>query len=125
MSEDGLIDYSEFADLFNNCILELARLDAVDVIREDAAATVEKGITLLDECLIPLHIAFDIALEGKEELSTEGWSRFSTRRGGVGHPGHCDRRAVHGDCRLGVEAYAGCVGGVYQLGWVESAVRIL
>ena len=53
VSEDGLIDYSEFADLFNNCILELARLDAVDkmLYAEDAAATVEKGVTLLLDVL--------------------------------------------------------------------------
>ena len=110
VSEDGLIDYSEFADLFNNCILELARLDAVDkmLYAEDAAATIEKGITLLlDECLIPLHIAFDIALEGKEELSTEGLVALLNTKGPEwGIPDIATDALCTAIAGSGVEAYA-------------------
>jgi len=36
ISEDGLIDYSEFEEVFNGCILELARMDAVDKVTPPA-----------------------------------------------------------------------------------------
>ena len=73
-SEDGLIDYSEFADLFNGCILELARMDAVEKMfdAEAAAASVPADLMmLLDELMIPLHIAFDIASEGSDDVAVD------------------------------------------------------
>ena len=73
VSEDGLIDYGEFNELFNNCILELARVDAVDkMLNAQEAAEIEDQVRydmglMLDELLIPLHIAFDISSNGEEE----------------------------------------------------------
>ena len=76
VSEDGQIDYGEFASLFENCILELARVDAVEkMLRNQEAAEIEHRVQydmalMLDELLIPLHLAFDIA-GGDEESGCE------------------------------------------------------
>ena len=71
-NEDGTIDYNEFEKLFTECILELARLDSIDkMLREEEAAGVVAAYTLfLDELMIPLHLAFDIAAEGADACPT-------------------------------------------------------
>jgi len=90
-SEDGLIDFSEFADLFQNCILELARIDAIDKMLDPPADLTmqEELVKLLDEVMIPLHIAFDIAAEGGEALAPSKIIEVFTTKGsewGIGQP---------------------------------------
>ena len=73
VSADGLIDYKEFSALFNCCILELARADAIEKMLEAEAAAESLPydlMLLLDELMIPLHIAFDIASEGESGVDT-------------------------------------------------------
>lgn len=70
VSEDGLIDYGEFASLFDSVILELARADAIDRMLTQQAEDETRGVIvydmqrMIDELMIPLHIAFDIASDG-------------------------------------------------------------
>ena len=70
VSEDGLIDYGEFVGLFESVILELARADAIDRMLTQQAHDETRGVIVhdmqrfIDELMIPLHIAFDIASEG-------------------------------------------------------------
>jgi len=73
VSEDGLIDYSEFEVLFNDCLLVLARDDKLDKMlqkREEQDALEYELIMLLDELMIPLHIAFDLSSGGEESMAT-------------------------------------------------------
>lgn len=70
VSEDGLIDYGEFVGLFESVILELSRADAVERMLTQQEADEVRGAIVhdmqrfIDELMIPLHIAFDIASEG-------------------------------------------------------------
>ena len=67
-SQDGQIDYAEFADLFYNALMEIARFQSVEKMMLGEAV---KGIRMqmgrmLDELMIPLHLAFDLAAGGQE-----------------------------------------------------------
>ena len=81
VSEDGLLDRGEFASLFSFFILELARADAVEkMLRGQAEQEIEDRVrfdmgVMLDELLIPLHIAYDIASGGEEGLAAGGVRR--------------------------------------------------
>jgi len=73
-SEDGQIDYGEFADLFENYLCEVARQQAIDRALSEgdgsagSATLTDELVRFLDELMIPLHIAFDIASEGTESV---------------------------------------------------------
>jgi len=73
-TEDGMIDYGEFADLFENYLCEVARQEAIERALSDAdgaggsAALADELVRFLDELMIPLHIAFDITSEGTESV---------------------------------------------------------
>jgi len=74
VSEDGMIDYGEFETLFNTTLLELSRLDAIEkmLAADDATRTlVQEAQILLDELMIPMHIAFDLAAEGTDAVPTD------------------------------------------------------
>jgi len=71
--ENDLIDYSEFANLFENVILEISRQDKIDkmLAGEEAADRLAADLELfLDELMIPLHIAYDIACDGGESCAS-------------------------------------------------------
>jgi hypothetical protein len=76
-SEDGLIDYAEFEGLFNGCILELARMDAVEkMLVESEQLQPEEQVVfdmgrMLDELMIPMHLAFDLSAEGAESVAAD------------------------------------------------------
>ena len=80
--EDGTIDYNEFADLFYNCLMEMSRQMAIDrMMEQDFIQGVKQSLeAFLDELMIPLHLAFDIASAGQDTCAVEAvvdilWSK--------------------------------------------------
>lgn len=107
-SEDGLIDYAEFSDLFNNCILELSRQDAVDKMlaaENGEASQASDLVKLLDELLIPLHLAFDLAAEGADTIDTAKLvDMLSTKMPEMGLGGAAIEALCAGSAALGPSA---------------------
>jgi len=67
--EDGTIDYHEFVVLFFEALVELARMEAIE--REVKAEAVANFASLMLDpswYAIPLHIIFDLACDGAEDV---------------------------------------------------------
>jgi uncharacterized tellurite resistance protein B-like protein len=72
-NDDGAIDYNEFADLFFNCMLEMTREQSIErMLRDESIASIKASFMfLLDELMIPLHLAFDIASGGQDSCDKD------------------------------------------------------
>lgn len=66
--DDGHIDYNEFLTVFIDGIMELARMQKIDqLLQQQQIEGIKAALRyLLDELMIPLHIAFDIAGGGQD-----------------------------------------------------------
>jgi len=71
-NDDGAIDYKEFAELFHNCLMEMSRQEAINrMVQQETIGNVQQSLAyFLDELMIPLRLAFDIASEGQDACAT-------------------------------------------------------